>query len=255
MINRKTAEEIEVMKVGGRILSEVLSQVISNIKPGISEKELDDLAEKLIIQKGAEPGFKKVKNYKNTICVSTNSVVVHGIPTDYKFKEGDVVGVDCGVYYEGFHTDMSETVRVQSSNLEVQKDGVHKFLEAGKRALSEGIKMAKAGNRVGHISKKIQDIVERENVYSIVRTLVGHGIGKNLHEEPEVPGFLLGNINSTPLLRSGMTIAIEVIYNMGGHEVVLLKDGWTIKTKDNSISGVFEKTVAVTGGLPLILTP
>lgn len=255
MINIKTAEEIEVMKVGGRILSEVLSQVISNIKPGVSEKELDDLAEKLIIQKGAEPGFKKVKNYKNTICVSTNSVVVHGIPTDYKFKEGDVVGVDCGVYYEGFQTDMSETVRVQSSNLEVQKDEVYKFLEAGKRALSEGIKMAKTGNRVGHISKKIQDIVERENLYSIVRTLVGHGVGRKLHEEPEVPGFLLGNINSTPLLRSGMTIAIEVIYNMGKHEVVLLKDGWTIKTKDNSISGVFEKTIAVTGGLPLILTP
>lgn len=260
MINIKTAEEIEIMKVGGRILSEVLSQVINNVKPGVSEKELDDLAEKLIIQKGAEPGFKKVKNYKNTICVSTNSVVVHGIPTDYKFKEGDVIGVDCGVYYEGFHTDMSETVRVQSSPVrqaqgEAQKDEVQKFLEAGKRALTEGIKMAKAGNRVGHVSKKIQDIVERENAYSIVRTLVGHGVGKNLHEEPEVPGFLLGNINSTPLLRSGMTVAIEVIYNMGGREVVLLKDGWTIKTKDNSISGVFEKTVAVTDGLPLILTP
>lgn len=255
MINIKTAEEIEKMKVGGRILSEVLSQVINSIEPGVSEKELDDLAEKLIIQKGAEPGFKKVQKYKNTICASTNNVVVHGIPTDYKFKEGDIVGVDCGVYYKGLNTDMSETVRVQGSKSKVQSDEVDRFLGVGKRALSEAIKMAKAGNRVGHISKTIQDIVEKENGYSVVRTLVGHGVGRNLHEEPEVPGFLLGNINNTPLLKSGMTIAIEVIYNMGKHEVVLSKDGWTIKTKDNSISGVFEKTIVVTAGLPLILTP
>lgn len=258
MIKLKTREEIELMKVGGKILSEVLSQVVDNIKPGVSEKELDKLAEKLIIEKGGEPGFKKVKGYKHTICASTNSVVVHGIPTDYKLKAGDVVGIDCGVYYKGLHTDMSDTIKVQNQKSEVRssnEEKIDKFLEVGKRALSEAIKIARAGNRVGDISKTIQDIVEKENGYSVVRTLVGHGVGRDLHEEPEIPGFLTGDIDKTPLLKEGMTIAVEVIYNMGGHRVKLSKDGWTIKTEDNSISGVFEKTVAVTTDLPLILTP
>jgi len=248
----KTYEEIELMRHGGKILSEVLSKVLDSIKPGVSEKKLDILAEKEILKKGGEPGFKRVKGYENTICASTNSVVVHGIPTDYKLKEGDVVGIDCGVFYKGFNTDMSETVRVRSSK--VQPDDIDKFLEVGRKALSEAIKSATGGNRVGHISKTIQDIVEKENGYSVVRSLVGHGVGRNLHEEPEVPGFLIGNINQTPLLKPGMTIAVEVIYNMGGHEVEVLDDGWTIKTKDGSVSGVFEKTIAVTAGLPLILT-
>lgn len=253
MIQIKTKEEVEKMRRGGKILAEVLSQVVSNIKPGVSEKELDDLAEKLIVEKGGESGFKKVKNYKNTICVSTNSVVVHGIPTDYKIKVGDVVGVDCGVFYEGFNTDMSDTIRVKESN-ETQKDEVDKFLDTGRNALNEAIKKARAGNRVGDISETIQNIVERKNGYSIVRTLVGHGVGRDLHEEPEIPGFLVGDIDKTPLLREGMTIAVEVIYNMGGPGVKLQKDGWTIKTADGSISGVFEKTVAIDAGAPLILT-
>lgn len=252
MINIKTEEEIQRMVEGGKILSEVLSKVLESIKPGVSEKDLDELAEKEIFKKGGEPGFKKVKGYKNTICVSTNSVVVHGIPTDYKLKEGDVVGVDCGVFYKGFHTDMSETVRVRSSK--VEPDDVDRFLEVGKKALKEAVKIATGGNRVGDISKKIQEIVEKENGYSVVRSLVGHGVGRVLHEEPEVPGFLIGDINDTPLLKPGMTIAVEVIYNMGRYEVEVLEDGWTIRTKDKSISGVFEKTIALTAGLPLILT-
>lgn len=255
MINIKTAEEIEVMKVGGKILSDVLSQVLENIRPEISEKNLDKLAEELILKRGGEPGFKKVEGYVNTICASTNNVVVHGIPTDYKLEEGDVIGIDCGVYYKGFYTDMSETVRVRGSNNTKSEDRIGKFLEVGKKALNEAIKMAQAGNRVGHISKTIQNIVEKENGYSIVRTLVGHGVGRRLHEEPEIPGFLVGDINKTRILKPGMTIAIEVIYNMGKSDVVISKDGWTIKTRDNSISGVFEKTVAVTEDLPLILTP
>lgn len=256
MINIKKDDEIGLMKVGGKILSEVLLKVIESIKPGVSEKELDNLAEKLILEKGGQPGFKKVKNYKNSICVSTNSVVVHGIPTDYKFKEGDVVGVDCGVFYKGFHTDMARTVRVRSqgSNLKDKKDQIDSFLETGERALNEAIKVARAGNRIGDISKKIQDIVEKENGYSIVRTLVGHGVGRALHEDPEVPGFLAGSIDSTPILEEGCTLAVEVIYNMGVSDVKLLKDGWTIKTADDSISGVFEKTIAIRSGLPLILT-
>lgn len=254
MINIKGEDDIKKMSQGGKILADVLSQVLENIRPGVSENELDKLAEKLIIENGGEPGFKKVKGYNNAICVSTNSVVVHGIPTDYRLKEGDVIGIDCGVFYKGFHTDMSETVRVKSLRLKVQnQDRIDKFLEIGKKALKEGIKIAKAGNRVGDISKTIQDIVEGEG-YSVVRSLVGHGVGRNLHEEPEIPGFLIGDINKTPLLRPGTVIAVEVIYNMGQPGVKVLNDGWTIETLDKSISGVFEKTIAITANSPLILT-
>ena len=259
MIQRKTKEEIELMRRGGKILAKTLWAVMNTIAPGVSELDLDTLAEKLILESGAEPGFKRVAGYKHTICVSTNDVIVHAIPTTYRFKEGDVVGVDCGVYYKGFHTDMAETRRVSTNNKQQttnnRKDETDTFLETGKRALEEGIKVAKAGNRVGHISKTIQDIVEKEGGYSVVRTLVGHGVGKNLHEEPEVPGFLRGRIDSTPMLVAGMTIAIEVIYNMGEKEVMFRNnDGWTIGTKDKSLSGLFERTVAITDKDPIVLT-
>ena len=254
----KTEKEIEVMRTGGKILAEVLKEVLDHAKVGVSEIELDQLAEKLILEKGAEPGFKKVDGYKHTICISTNDVVVHGVPTDYKLKEGDVVGMDCGVYYKGLHTDMAQTLRVstQNSKLKTQNyDKVDKFLKTGERAMWEGIKMAKLGNRIGHISKAIQDIVEKEGGYSIVRSLIGHGVGRQLHEEPEVPGFLDEPILKTPLLKIGMTIAIEVIYNMGKSEVVYSNgDGWTIKTKDGSLSGLFERTIAITDKGTIVLT-
>ena len=252
MIKIKTEEEIEKMSHGGKILSEVLSEVIDSIKPGVSEIELDSVAEKLILEKGGKPGFKEVEGYKNAICVSTNSVVVHGIPSNYKIKEGDVVGIDCGVFYKGFHTDMAETVRVKNSK--AQNDNIDKFLEIGKKALNEAVKIAKAGNRIGDISKTIQNIVEKENGYSVVRSLVGHGVGRQLHEDPEVPGFLVGDRNTTAVLKKGMTIAVEVIYNMGGRDVEVLSDNWTIKTRDKSMSGVFERTIAITDNDPLILT-
>ena len=257
MIDIKTIDEIEKMAEGGHILAQVLDEVLKNVRVGVSEIELDKLAEEEILRRGAEPAFKKVKNYKNAICVSTNNAVVHGIPTKYKFKERDLVGIDCGVYFKGFNTDMAQTLRVRSqkSNLKSQKekDKIDIFLETGERALNEAIKVARAGNRIGHISKTIQDIVEGSG-YSVVRNLVGHGIGKKLHEEPEVPGFLDTNINRTPTLKAGMTIAIEVIYNMGGSDVLLSKDGWTIKTRDKSLSGVFERTIAVTDKEPIVLT-
>lgn len=251
MISIKTDKEIQIMAKGGKILAEVVWEVLKNAKPGVSEIELDTLAEKLILEKGGYPGFKKVNGYKNSICVSTNDVVVHGIPRDYKIKEGDVVGIDCGVFYKGLHTDMSETIRVRNSGSD--EDSIDKFLEIGEKALDQAIKVAKAGNRVGHISKTIQDIVEGQG-YSVVRSLVGHGVGKKLHEEPEVPGFLAVQTEKTPILRKGMTIAVEVIYNMGGYEVVLGSDNWTIRTEDKSISGVFERTIAITDKDPLILT-
>lgn len=256
MINIKTPDEIEKMREGGRILAEVLGQVLLKVKPGVSELELDQLAEKLIKEKGAEPGFKRVKGYNHTICISTNEVVVHGVPTNYRFKEGDVVGIDCGVYYKGYHTDAAHTVRVQNSNRKTQnkKDEINTFLETGERALKEGIKAAKLGNRVGHISQTIQQIVENAG-YAVVRSLVGHGVGKNLHEEPEVPGFLNTELDKTPKLVEGLTIAVEVIYNVGKPGVVYSRDdGWTIKTEDQSLSGLFERTVVITKNGPLVLT-
>jgi methionyl aminopeptidase len=252
MIDYKTEDEIKIMAEGGHILSSVLWEVLGNAKPGVSEVELDKLAEELIIKKGGEPGFKKVENYPNATCISVNDVVVHGLPTKYVLAEGDVLGVDCGVFYKGFHTDMAHTIRVsldKSSNPEIDR-----FLEVGERAMYEGIKMAKPGNRVGHISKAVQDIVEKEAGYSIVRTLVGHGVGRELHEDPHIPGFLRGQISKTPKLEPGMTITVEVIYNMGKHDVVLDKDKWTIRSKDKSISGLFERSLAVTSKGPLILT-
>lgn len=268
MIDLKTKDEIEIMRIGGKILAEVLKEVLNQAKPGVSELELDKLAEKLILAKGGEPGFKKVEGYKHAICISTNDVVVHGIPTNYKLKEGDIIGIDCGVYYKGFHTDAAHTVRVQKSplrsamqNFERQakvksqkSDEVDRFLKTGKRAMWEGIKAAKLGNRIGDISKTIQNIVEGQG-YSVVRSLVGHGVGRQLHEEPEIPGFLSFPVDETSKLQEGMTIATEVIYNMGKSDVSYSNgDGWTIRSKDGSLSGLFERTIAITVKGPIILT-
>lgn len=249
MINYKTEKEIEVMREGGRILAEVLWEVLQKVKPGVSEIELDKMAEKLILKKGGKPGFKMVPGYNHTLCISTNETIVHGIPGTYKFKEGDVVGIDCGVFYKGFHTDMSETVSLGS----LKNSEINLFLKTGKEALNKGIEKAILGNRIGDISKAIQEIIESSG-YSVVRSLVGHGVGRELHEDPEVPGFLDKEISETPALKVGMTIAIEVIYNMEAPDVVYSQDGWTIKTADGGISGLFERTIAITDKGTEILT-
>lgn len=254
MIHIKKPDDIEKMRVGGKILADTLYEVLENIKPGVTELQLDALAEKLIVKRGGEPGFKKVAGYHHTICTSVNEVVVHGIPTDNIIVAGDTVGVDCGVFYKGFHTDMSETIQVKGKGFKKTEAKIDEFLRVGKHALEEAIKVAVIGNRVGHISKTIQELVEKKAGYSVVRSLVGHGVGKKLHEQPEVPGFLRGAIEKTPTLREGMVLAIEVIYNMGEKPVVLAADGWTIETEDGSISGVFERTVAITKRGPEILT-
>jgi methionyl aminopeptidase len=249
MITIKTPGELAVMQEGGKILAKTLEKVVESINVGVSEERLEEIATSEIEKMGGSPAFKKVPGYNYTLCISTNDAVVHGIPGKYTFKKGDVVGIDCGVFYKGFNTDMSETVIVGTK----EDEKVKKFLEVGKKALLEGIAQAVPGNRVGHISKKIQEVVEKEG-YSIVRTLVGHGIGKKLHEEPEVPGFLNRKIEKTPLLKEGMTLAIEVIYNMGKKGVKYGSDNWTIKTEDGQLSGLFERTIAITKGGPLILT-
>lgn len=257
MIDYKTPEQIKIMQHGGHILATVLNEVMDAVKPGITELELDKLAEKRIRELGGEPGFMKVEGYHHTTCFSTNDVVVHGIPSGYACKPGDVVGIDCGVYYKGFHTDMSETRRVSTANKQQvtnTKDEVDRFIKIGKVALNEAIKVAVVGNRIGHISQTIQRIVEKEAGYSVVRSLIGHGVGRELHEEPEVPGYLVGSINRTPLLKEGMTIAVEIIYNMGTSDVVLDHDHWTIRTRDGKLSGLFERTIAITKDGPLMLT-
>jgi methionyl aminopeptidase len=252
MIDYKTPEEIKLMQYGGHILSDVLNEVMDAIKPGVTELEIDQLAEKLIRARGGEPGFQKVKGYHHTICVSTNDVVVHGIPGSYAFQEGDVVGIDCGVFYKGFHTDMSDSKIVVGSKTKPEKAAAE-FLRVGKKALDEAIAVAVMGNRIGNISETIQKLVEAGG-YSVVRSLIGHGVGRNLHEEPEVPGYLVGKIEKTPLLKEGMTIAVEVIYNMGSPEVMLDRDGWTIRTEDGALAGLYERTIAITKDGPLMLT-
>ncbi|MBI4080317.1 MAG: type I methionyl aminopeptidase [Candidatus Levybacteria bacterium] len=250
-IHIKSPDEIGLMRHGGKILSDVLWEVLAQVKPGVSELEIDALAESRIREKGGEPGFKKVKGYHHTLCICTNDVVVHGIPSTYTFQEGDVVCIDGGVYYGGFHTDMAETIIVGKASREVEE-----FVETGKRALDAAIKVAKVGNRIGHIAKTIQDIVEKEKGYGVVRNLVGHGVGRQLHEEPQIPGFLSGKIEKTLPLRPGMTIAIEVIYTMGKRDVVYKgTDDWTIVTKDGSLSAVFERTVLLSEQGPEVLTP
>lgn len=253
MIDIKKEDQIAKMRIGGKMLANVLFETLANIKAGVTELAIDELAEKLILQKGGEPGFKRVKGYHNTICVATNEVVVHGIPTKKVFAAGDLVCIDCGVFYGGLHTDMAETIYIDDLKDPLRKKK-QQFLATGKQALKEAIAVAIAGNRVGHISQVIQDIVEGAG-YSVVRNLVGHGVGRELHEEPEVPGFLEREVAKTPLLKEGMTIAIEIIYNMGKSDVEYASgDGWTIKTADGSLSAVFERTVLITKDMPEVLT-
>lgn len=247
----KTQSEIAIMDRAGKMLGEVLEETLKAVKPGVTEIELDRLADRLILEKGGFPGFKKVKGYVNAICVATNDVVVHGIPKERVLKDGDIIAVDCGVYLEGFHSDMAETVIVGKTN----DKKIHRFLELGKASMYAGIAKAVPGNHVGDISKAIQDIVEKEGGYSVTRSLVGHGVGHELHEDPQIPGYLKGEIAKTPKLEAGMTIAVEVIYNMGGRDVEYEgSDDWTIVTRDGSLSAVFERTIVITKTGPKLLT-
>jgi len=250
-------KKIEDMKVGGKILGEVMDELVKAVKPGVSGLEIEKLANELIEKKGGKASFKMVSGYHFATCISINEGVVHGIPKNRVFKENDVVGIDCGVYYKGYHTDMSESIKVkgQKSKVKIEKgDEVDRFLEVGKRTLNEAIKQAKVGNRIGHISKIIQEAIEGAG-YSIVRSLVGHGVGKNLHEFPEIPGYLSKKIEKTPSIKKNMTLAIEVIYNMGKPGITHIKDDdWTIVTSDGSLSGLFERTILVTEKEPIILT-
>lgn len=246
----KTPREIKIMQEGGKKLSEILKQLCQKAEPGVNLLEIEKKASELIKKTDGKPSFKMVKSYQWATCLNVNEGVVHGVPRDYKLKVGDLLTIDVGLFYKGYHTDTSCTLEVQNSQLKKED----KFLKTGRKALEEAVKQAIPGNHVGHISCKIQEIIEGEG-YSCIRTLTGHGIGKNLHEPPPVPCFLKSKIKDTPQLKAGMTLAIEVIYAQASSDLITdKKDGWTVKTADGKIAAVFEESIAVLGK-PLVLTP
>ncbi|MCL5411987.1 MAG: type I methionyl aminopeptidase [Patescibacteria group bacterium] len=247
MFNLKSQEDIQKMRTGGKIAAKVMQELIAKADAETTTLALDKLAEELIKKFGGEPSFKKVLGYHHTLCTTVNDQVVHGLPGNYTLKNGDLLGIDLGVYYQGFHTDTSTSFIIGSYDGQEKR----RFLEAGQRALKKAIEKARVGNHVGDISYAIQKEVERAG-YSVVRELVGHGVGRELHEDLRIPGR--GRPGTGPKILEGMTLAIEVIYNKGSHQVMVLPDGWTIVTSDGEISGLFEHTVAVTSQGPVVLT-
>lgn len=247
MINIYRPDEIEKIEEGGKILGETLQKVLEKTSPGITTRELDKYAEELIEAAGAKPSFKMEKGYFWTTCMNVNDMVVHGIPGEYRLQAGDVLGVDVGSYCKGFHTDTSWTVIIGEKRAERREQrAVSDFLQTGKIALEKAIKVCRVGNHIGDISQTIQETVEGSG-YSCVRQLVGHGVGRALHEDPEIPCYLRGRRENTPEIKKGMVLAIEVIYNQGKAQVVYAgDDGWTIVSRDRSLSGLFEHTVVVT---------
>ncbi|QQG43632.1 MAG: type I methionyl aminopeptidase [Candidatus Daviesbacteria bacterium] len=245
MVKPRSEKELELMRESGRITSLVLKKVLEEIKVGVTGLELDKIAEEEIKRLGGEPSFKTVPGYHYAICITFNEEVVHGVPSERKIKEGDVVSIDTGAVFKGWHTDSAWTVLVG------QDQGKEKFLQVGQEALKLGIEQAVAGNKIGDISCAIQNKVEGGG-YGVVRSLVGHGVGRDLHEEPEIPGY--GRPGRGLKLKPGMTLAIEVIYTQGNFEVVVDGDGWTISTADQSLSGLFEISIIVGKSEAEILT-
>jgi methionyl aminopeptidase len=240
MIDYKTEEEIEVQRKSSLLVGKTLAEVAKLIEPGVTTLMLDKVAEEFIRDNNAIPGFKDYNGFPNTLCTSVNDQVVHGIPSDKPLKEGDIVSVDCGVLYEGFYGDSAYTFAVGEIS-----DEIKQLLEVTKKSLLMGLEKAIVGNRVGDIGYTIQQYTESFG-YGVVRELVGHGVGKNLHESPEVPNY--GRRKSGLKLKQGIVLAIEPMINLGIKEVKQLKDGWTIVTADGKPSAHFEHDVAVKRG-------
>ena len=247
MIKLKSEKDLESMRIACKITGDTLKYIQTLIKPGISTKQLDSLAYEFIKSKGATPSFKNYGGFPGTLCTSINSIVVHGIPSESQIlKEGDIISVDVGAKYNGFHGDAARTFPVGKIDSKVAR-----LIKITEKSFYEGINGLKAGAFVGDISSRIQKFVEK-NGYSIVRELVGHGIGKDLHEEPMVPNF--GRAGSGSRLNAGATIAIEPMVNMGERNVVFESDGWTCRTRDNLPSAHYENTVLITENGVEILT-
>ncbi len=246
MVYYKTNEEIELIKLSADVLGRAHAEVAKLIKPGITTNELDLVAETYIKDNGGVPSFKGYGGFPGTLCMSVNECVVHGMPSDYVLKDGDILSVDCGVYMNNFHSDSAYTYPVGNVDSKTLN-----LLKVTKESLYLGLEKAIVGNKVEDIGYSIQSFVEDKG-YSVVRELVGHGVGKNLHEAPNVPNY--GKRGRGKTLKEGLVLAIEPMINLGVKEVVQESDGWTIRTKDRKPSAHFEHTVAVRKGKPEILT-
>jgi methionyl aminopeptidase len=246
MVELKTEEDLKLIRESAQILGKAHGEIARMIKPGVKTSTLDQLAEEYIRDNGGTPSFKDYNGFPASLCISVNEVVVHGFPGKYELKETDIISVDCGVYYKGFHSDSAYTYPLEGVRLETLL-----LLERTYESLYRGIEQAKAGNRVGDISFAIQSYVESFG-YGVVRELVGHGVGKKLHEDPEVPNY--GKRGRGPKIVPGMVFAIEPMINQGTKSVVQERDGWTIRTSDRKPSAHFEHTIAVHEDRTEILT-
>jgi methionyl aminopeptidase len=246
MITLRTDEEIAILKENALLVSKTLAEVGKHIKPGVTTLELDKLAETFIRDHGAVPGFLGYNDFPNTLCLSVNDVVVHGIPSAYRLQEGDIISVDCGTRYKGYYGDSAYTFAVGEIN-----EAAKQLLKVTRESLFKGIEQAIEGNRIGDISAAIQGHVEVFG-YGVVREMVGHGLGTNMHEKPDVPNY--GRRGHGKKLQNGMVICIEPMINVGTKEVFLDKDGWTLHTGDGKNSAHYELTVCIRKGAPEVLS-
>jgi methionyl aminopeptidase len=246
VIVRKSDAEIETMAAAGRILADCLDELMAAVRPGITTRKLDRLAEDFIRDRGGAPSFKGYRGFPGSICTSPNDMVVHGIPGRYRVCAGDLLSIDVGVTFDGFIADSAVTVGVG----EVTREG-ERLVQATRASLEAALRRCVVGNRLGDVSHAVQRVVE-EAGFSVVRSLVGHGVGRDMHEDPQIPNY--GKPGTGPRLEAGMVFAIEPMVNVGGHEVFVAPDGWAIHTADNSLSAHFEHTVAITAGGPRVLT-
>jgi methionyl aminopeptidase len=240
MLYIKTNEEVELLRKSNLLVSKTLGEIAKHIRPGITTLSLDRIAETFILDNGAIPGFKGYNGFPKTLCASVNEEVVHGIPSDYVLKEGDIISIDCGVILNGYYGDSAYTFAVGEID-----DNKKRLLQVTKESLEKGVLEAIAGNRVGDISFAVQSYAE-EAGFSVVRELVGHGLGTKLHEAPEVPNY--GRRGTGPKLEKGLVICIEPMINMGTKETIQMRDGWTVKTADGKPSAHFEYAVAIDKG-------
>jgi methionyl aminopeptidase len=238
MISIKTPAEIEKMVVSGRVVAEILRTLKTRVRPGITTRELDQAAYRLCQERKVKPAFKGYHGYPFSLCVSVNEEVVHGFPSERKLALGDIVSLDFGVYLDGYFSDAALTIPVGPVSTQAEA-----LIRVTREALFAGLARARSGNRLGDVSAAVQERVEAGG-FSVVRHFVGHGIGRALHEDPQIPNF--GEPGRGPLLKPGMVLAVEPMVNAGGYEVEILSDGWTAVTKDRSLSAHFEHTVAVT---------
>lgn len=247
MIHLKSKEEIELMRLSNLLVASTHEEVAKHIKPGVTTQVFDTIAEEFIRDHGGKPAFKGYGGFPSSLCISVNEEVVHGFPGSHVIAEGDVVSIDCGVEMNGYFGDSAFTYPIVSVSNEVME-----LLNNTMISLYKGIEQAVVGNRIGDISYAVQKYTEKDRNYGVVRELVGHGIGKQLHEDPEVPNY--GKRGRGPKLKPGMTIAIEPMINLGTRKVKQLSDGWTIVTADGEVSAHFEHTIAITEDGPDILS-